>query len=183
MVWLYLFVLIMIYMQVWFVPLASLKKLVHGPLLLISHSRAGGVTPNFNQQNHPAVPTGCHMEILRRVTTSPLCSNLRNILWPALSVTRSFGVLAGALAPRPTGPALQKQLLAPSLPLLTVPSCGFKQVGRLKRRCKGCYVVIRQGRPFMQCKLKPRHKQMGMVKDDDKTWIMTHASMSPARPW
>ncbi|KAK7463999.1 hypothetical protein BaRGS_00037997 [Batillaria attramentaria] len=33
----------------------------------------------------------------------------------------------------------------------------------VKRRCSGCYFVRRKGRLFVECKLKPRHKQMQMI--------------------
>lgn len=42
----------------------------------------------------------------------------------------------------------------------------------LKRRCKGCYFEKREGRWFVECTLKPRHKQMqklsqkNVYKDD-----------------
>lgn len=39
----------------------------------------------------------------------------------------------------------------------------------LKKRCSGCYFVHRKGRLFMECKLKPRHRQM-QVMSKRKTW-------------
>lgn len=76
-----------------------------------------------------------------------------------------------------------KQLLAaPALPQLTQ-RCGFKVKGRLRRRCKDCYFVMRQGRLYNLCNTHPRHKQMSMVKKPKNTWILTHATQSKVRPW
>ncbi|XP_066251990.1 uncharacterized protein mRpL36 [Euwallacea similis] len=73
-------------------------------------------------------------------------------------------------------------LLSPVTPAL-VQSCGFKVVGRLKKRCKDCYFVRRQERLYVICKTHPRHKQMSMVKDPRYTWILTHATQGKVRPW
>lgn len=39
----------------------------------------------------------------------------------------------------------------------------YKVRAVLKRRCKSCYFVKRQNRMFVECKAKPRHKQMQMM--------------------
>ncbi|KAJ8943890.1 hypothetical protein NQ318_019497 [Aromia moschata] len=59
-----------------------------------------------------------------------------------------------------------------------IPSCGFKVVGKVKKRCKDCYFVRREERLYIICKTHPRHKQMSMVKDPKNTWILTHATQS-----
>lgn len=64
-----------------------------------------------------------------------------------------------------------------------IPSCGFKVKGRVKRRCKSCFLVMRDGRMFNFCKDHPRHKQMALVKQVRNTWILTHATQSKVRPW
>ncbi|XP_076029959.1 mitochondrial ribosomal protein L36 isoform X2 [Oratosquilla oratoria] len=82
-----------------------------------------------------------------------------------------------------TGYALSNTTIAqPQLPTL-VPACGMKQVGKVQKRCADCYLVMRKGRLYNMCKTKPRHKQMSMVKKEKNTWVITHASMSPKRPW
>ncbi|XP_068143076.1 uncharacterized protein mRpL36 [Drosophila tropicalis] len=58
---------------------------------------------------------------------------------------------------------------------------GFKVKGRLKRRCKDCYIVVRQERGYVICPTHPRHKQMSMKKRDYKSWILTHATQSKER--
>jgi large subunit ribosomal protein L36 len=74
------------------------------------------------------------------------------------------------------------QLLTPRVPIL-LSSCGFKVKNKLKRRCKDCYFVVRQGRVFVICDTHPRHKQMSMKAPDEVNWILTHATQSPVRPW
>lgn len=68
-------------------------------------------------------------------------------------------------------------------PTLVVQSCGMKQKGKLTLRCDDCYFVMRKGRLYVMCKTKPRHKQMAMQKKEKNTWILTHATQSPNRPW
>lgn len=74
------------------------------------------------------------------------------------------------------------QLLTAVLPTLSS-ACGFKVKGHLKRRCKDCYFVMRQERLYVICKTHPRHKQMSMKPPEKKTWILTHATQCPDRPW
>ena len=51
-----------------------------------------------------------------------------------------------------------------TLPLLNYsPSQSYKVKVSLRRRCNGCYFVKRQGRMFIECKEKPRHKQMQKI--------------------
>ncbi|CAK1586179.1 unnamed protein product [Parnassius mnemosyne] len=63
------------------------------------------------------------------------------------------------------------------------PICGFKVKGRVRRRCKSCYFVFRDQRKYVICPEHPRHKQMAMKPKPHNTWILTHASQSPVRPW
>lgn len=66
---------------------------------------------------------------------------------------------------------------------LLLPSCGFKVAGKLRRRCKDCYFVRREGRLYVICEKHPRHKQMSMVKQEKNTWILTHATQGKFRQW
>ncbi|XP_047497977.1 39S ribosomal protein L36, mitochondrial-like [Penaeus chinensis] len=77
---------------------------------------------------------------------------------------------------------IRKPMLQPA-PTLVVQSCGMKQKGKLSLRCDDCYYVMRKGRLYVMCKTKPRHKQMAMQKKEKNTWILTHATQSPNRPW
>lgn len=60
---------------------------------------------------------------------------------------------------------------------------GMKQVGRVKRRCKDCYMVWRKERLYNMCKTHPRHKQMSIIPKPRSSWILTHASQSVYRAW
>ena len=123
------------------------------------------------------------MDTLRKIVR-PVFSNLQpffmlpSAVFP-VTVSRPF---VGLSTPIPKALNMPKQLLTPFVPTL-VPNCGFKVVGKLKKRCKDCYKVVRQERTYIICKTKPRHKQMSMKKDEDKTWILTSATMGPKRPW
>lgn len=74
------------------------------------------------------------------------------------------------------------RLLQPILPIIN-PVCSFKVRGRLRRRCKSCYFVVRDERLYVICPKFPRHKQMAMKAKPLNTWILTHATQSPVRPW
>lgn len=74
------------------------------------------------------------------------------------------------------------ELLRPTSLLLNN-VCGFKVKGRLKRRCKDCYFVVREERMYVICKTHPRHKQMSMKPSEKKSWILTHATQSAVRPY
>ncbi|CAD7011793.1 unnamed protein product [Ceratitis capitata] len=75
-----------------------------------------------------------------------------------------------------------QRLLTPFSSLLTQVA-GFKVKGRLKRRCKDCYFVVREERLYVICPTHPRHKQMAMKKRPKNTWILTHATQSKIRPY
>nr|CAD7195253.1 unnamed protein product [Timema douglasi] len=81
-----------------------------------------------------------------------------------------------------TSVSLFKPLLNSFVPMF-IPVCGFKVKGKLKRRCKDCYFVMRQERLYVICKTHPRHKQMAMKKKEKNTWILTHATQGPIRAW
>lgn len=76
-----------------------------------------------------------------------------------------------------------KTKLLPTTTTFINPVCNFKVKGRLRRRCKYCYFVLRQERLYVICPKFPRHKQMAMTPKPHNTWILTHASQSPIRPW
>lgn len=121
------------------------------------------------------------MEIFRKIVT-PLCNNMQQLFMfqsAVSSVTRSYSSL---LLRNHQSVSKPINLLVPVIPLL-VPNCGFKVVGKVKKRCKDCYMVVRDQRLYNICKTKPRHKQMAMKKDEDKTWILSHATQGPKRPW
>ena len=73
-------------------------------------------------------------------------------------------------------------LLIPKV-VTIIPNCGLKYFSRLKRRCKDCYFVFRKDRLYVMCKTHPRHKQGVIKPNPDKSWILTHATQGPRRPW
>ena len=73
-------------------------------------------------------------------------------------------------------------LLTPKIPIISQ-SCGFKVKGKLKRRCKDCYFVVRERRMYVVCETHPRHKQMAMKAPDKCRWTISHASQTKVRPW
>ncbi|KAH8247992.1 hypothetical protein KR032_006658 [Drosophila birchii] len=113
-------------------------------------------------------------------------------LWNGLSAARGFHILVRPAAPA-SAPITSTQLMAGSsaiqpgsgllMPCSTLLQqvAGFKVKGRLKRRCKDCYIVVRQERGYVICPTHPRHKQMAMKKRDYKSWILTHATQSKER--
>lgn len=116
---------------------------------------------------------------------------LTGLLKPATSMTpptilRNFSLLSSNATGHNVAPNACNQrtfnLLQPSSLALYFER-GMKQVGNVKRRCKDCYLVVRQERLYNMCKAHPRHKQMAMKKKDKNTWIKTDATQSPLRAW
>lgn len=125
-------------------------------------------------------------------------SNIARFLQPAILSTqpnlihqvnnslRNFSILSCNIinrnAPISASYPLTSSLLQPSS-CLVIADRGMKQVGRVRRRCKDCYMMIRHERVYNFCKTHPRHKQMSMVKKPKNTWILTDATQSKRRAW
>ena len=125
------------------------------------------------------------MNLLRNVLPS-VRNNVSQFLMNQeirLTVTRAAShLMSRAIQPNQALGTPKTGLLVPKVPIF-VPSCGFKVVGKLKKRCKDCYFVVRDERKYVICQTKPRHKQMAMKKREEKSWILTYASQGPTRPW
>jgi len=67
--------------------------------------------------------------------------------------------------------------------LSIVPVRGMKIKGRVKRRCKDCYLIWVEGILHNRCKTHQRHKQMRQPMYWANARLLTHRSMSPKRPW
>uniref|UniRef100_A0A182P6C0 Ribosomal protein n=1 Tax=Anopheles epiroticus TaxID=199890 RepID=A0A182P6C0_9DIPT len=111
-------------------------------------------------------------------------------LRPAIGASSQFHSLSHPIKPSPLTNQCSRQAVGSPSPLLSAPPvpflnfvCGFKVKGRLKRRCKDCYFVMRQERLYVICKTHPRHKQMSMKKHDHNTWILTDATQGKVRAW
>lgn len=104
-------------------------------------------------------------------------------------VTRSFSaftapqVATKTLTVLPASSLFRSSNILQPAPVLLSFERGFKVKGRLRRRCKDCYFVMREGRLYNICKTHPRHKQMSMVKKEKNTWILTDATQSKIRAW
>ncbi|XP_004845198.1 39S ribosomal protein L36, mitochondrial [Heterocephalus glaber] len=70
-----------------------------------------------------------------------------------------FSGLAGA----PGGAGPRAPLLLRSLRPPPPPALGFKSKAVLRKRCRDCYLVKRNGRWYVLCKTNPKHKQRQMV--------------------
>lgn len=75
-----------------------------------------------------------------------------------------------------------RNILVPKLQNL-MQTCGLKIKGVVKRRCKDCYMVMRDQRLYVECKTYGRHRQVSMAKKPKNTWILSHATQSKVRPW
>lgn len=99
---------------------------------------------------------------------------------------RNFSLLTSNILQRCVFPSISNQLTTSFLQPTSVTvnsERGMKQMGKLKRRCKDCYFVVRQERLYVMCKTHGRHKQMAMKKKPKNTWILTDATQSKQRAW
>lgn len=74
------------------------------------------------------------------------------------------------------------QFLMPKL-YNAIQICGLKVKGFVKKRCKDCFMVMRDGRMYVECKTYGRHKQVTIAKKPKNTWMLSHATQSKVRPW
>lgn len=65
----------------------------------------------------------------------------------------------------------------------TSQNCGLKIKGRVRRRCKDCFMGMREGRVFVECKTYGRHRQISITKNPKNSWMLSHATQSKVRPW
>ena len=102
------------------------------------------------------------------------------------SATRNFSLFAKPPltinAPKAIAPPAPSSILQPAGIFFNIQR-GMKVFGRVRRRCKDCYLVVRQGRLYNMCKTHPRHKQAAKVQKEKYTWIITDATQSKRRAW
>lgn len=65
----------------------------------------------------------------------------------------------------------------------TIQNCGLKIKGRVRRRCKDCFMGMREGRMYVECKTYGRHRQISIAKKPKNLWMLSHATQSKVRPW
>lgn len=152
-------------------PVARQLQRVCAPLLHTIAQRLPAVTTNTIASVGPTTiwQRSCHLlavSMMRRPLAAAGSLAAQRIVAPtALGQCAAGAVCAGAVTPQ-----LQQ-------------TAGFKLKRVLKRRCKDCYFVVREDRMHIICKTHPRHKQMAIKKPAKSTWILTHATQSPVRPW
>lgn len=128
----------------------------------------------------------CHSRMLKHLAT--IGRTLQPVLLPptkSFAGLRNFSLLSSNILGRNVVPLGSSHLqpttlLQPPTALMNIER-GMKQKGNVKRRCKDCYLVMREDRLYNMCKTHPRHKQMAMKKKDKNTWILTDATQSKLR--
>ena len=92
------------------------------------------------------------------------------------------GISTALLAPSHTiTPSLTPSLFLRPQPLLTAQTAGLKYVPRPSKRCKDCFMYVKDEITYVDCKTHPRHKQATksfLPKKVEKkiAIIMTHAT-------
>lgn len=67
--------------------------------------------------------------------------------------------------------------------LFLIPSRGFKVFGKVRRRCKNCYIVTRDQRVYNLCKSHQKHKQMSIRHTDKAYYILTGVQQKREKEW
>lgn len=130
------------------------------------------------------VPQKLTSVLINNISRHQNVRNFHMMLKPLPSICSNVSKTPMALeATSPTSLITGMQRLLTPVSTILNQVAGFKVKGRLKRRCKDCYFVIRQQRHYVICPTHPRHKQMSMKKRDYKSWILTHATQSKVRPY
>lgn len=79
-------------------------------------------------------------------------------------------------------PYEQINLLQPILPSVMLVNT-WKYKAKVKKRCKGCYFLYKEGVLHNLCHLKPKHKQILFHPKDKNTWILSGVSTNKSREW
>ncbi|KAL7306583.1 hypothetical protein TKK_0001272 [Trichogramma kaykai] len=105
---------------------------------------------------------------------------------PMINCRGIHGICKSIFTPQPIvnnwSVSTETQFLTPIIPQFNQ-VCGMKQRGKPQLRCKGCFYVAKEGRLFVYCRLKPRHKQMSMQKSFKYRRILTFAYQKKERDW
>lgn len=83
---------------------------------------------------------------------------------PNVNPVSNFSSLTSSITTKSSG-ILSKtvQFLTP-ITCNLMPVCGMKAKGKVRKRCKACYMVYKDHRVFNFCKVKPKHNQMNIVE-------------------
>ncbi|ODN02831.1 39S ribosomal protein L36, mitochondrial [Orchesella cincta] len=64
-----------------------------------------------------------------------------------------------------------------------IQSRGLKIMGKVRRRCKDCFMTWINGNLWNLCKTQQRHKQMLKAPYFSNQRVLTHATQKPKRDW
>lgn len=67
--------------------------------------------------------------------------------------------------------------------LSLIPSRGFKVFGKVRKRCKDCFIVTRDQRVYNLCKTHQKHKQMSIRHTDKHYYVLTGVQQKKVREW
>lgn len=71
----------------------------------------------------------------------------------------------------------------PNSSLSLILSRGFKVFGKVRKRCKDCYIVTRDQRVYNLCKTYGKHKQMSIRHTDKFYYVLTGVQQKKKREW
>ena len=101
------------------------------------------------------------------ITSQKLKLQQEKLCLPNFFICNGYKTLCSIITrqPDPMIPTLSvtgsntSRFLAPSQ-VFSIQTCEYKVRRKLRKRCPHCYFEKRQGRWYIECKVKPRHKQM-----------------------
>lgn len=80
-------------------------------------------------------------------------------------------------------PQILSVIRTPVNGLSLISSRGFKVFGKVRKRCKDCYIVTRDQRVYNLCKTHQKHKQMSIRHTDKYYYILTGVQQKKVREW
>ncbi|RZF39410.1 hypothetical protein LSTR_LSTR000931 [Laodelphax striatellus] len=78
---------------------------------------------------------------------------------------------------------VERPLLSTLDQIFLIPSCGFKYKDVLRKRCRDCFIVVKDRQAMVLCKTHPRHKQKKIMPKEKDTWLVTHHTTGKFRDW
>ncbi|XP_022186346.2 39S ribosomal protein L36, mitochondrial [Nilaparvata lugens] len=97
-------------------------------------------------------------------------------------VERSFHAFSQPVTQIAVKP-VDRPLLSAGQQIYLIPCCGFKYKDVLKKRCRDCFVVVKDRQAMVLCNTHPRHKMKRIMPKEKDTWIVTHHTTGKFREW
>lgn len=144
---------------------------MYNPLLnyTILLQNSGMIIPNWLQSSS----TRCFGTL--RALINPAAWKLEN--------SGSTGFLQRGIPTQEVCDAPEDSITSSSCGGYYVPVRGMKYKGRVKRRCKDCFLMYVNGMLYNLCKTHPRHKAGLKPPYFVNQRILTHAMSTPKRPY